>query len=119
MSSTKQQKNKLNFSDFFRKIHRPTGACLFIFSFISIWDFIGWKKNSNGLLLQKLKKNNFRIFKWLPLDVLYQKAYTIFKILCSEKTIALDRVDIRKQGFVKFIFDDYTDCKLDGGTGSF
>ena len=55
----------------------------------------------------------------MPLDVLYEKATTILQdSVVSEKPIALDRVDIRKdKGVVKFIFDDYYGLQLDGGTG--
>ncbi|WP_047416147.1 PepSY domain-containing protein [Cellulophaga sp. Hel_I_12] len=122
MSSTNSRKKQAKVLRIFRKIHRYTGAVLFIFFFfISISGLLlGWKKNSNGLLLAETQKGTTSEFsEWLPLEVLYQKAYTIIQdSVVSEKPIALDRVDIRKdKGVVKFIFDDYYGLQLDGGTG--
>ena len=56
-----------------RKIHRTTGALLFTFFFlIAISGLIlGWKKNSNGLILPKsYQGTSTELSNWLPLDTL-------------------------------------------------
>jgi uncharacterized iron-regulated membrane protein len=117
-----KRKKQAKFLRTFRKIHRFTGAALFIFFFIvSISGLLlGWKKNSNGALLAETQKGTTTNFsEWLPLDVLYEKAYAVMQdSVVSENPIGLDRVDIRKdKGVVKFIFEDYYGLQLDGGTG--
>ena len=61
----------------FRKVHRFTGATLFIFFFVvSISGLLlGWKKNSNDILLSKTYKGtSSELKKWLPIDSLYLNA---------------------------------------------
>lgn len=98
------------------------GAFLFIFFFlISVSGlFLGWKKNSGGLILAETKRGTTADFsKWQPLAVLYDKAEKIIKdSITSNKIIALNRVDIHKEkGVIKFIYENYYGLQLDGATG--
>ncbi|WP_228235387.1 PepSY domain-containing protein [Allomuricauda sp. M10] len=107
----------------FRKIHRTTGALLFIFFFfISITGLIlGWKKNSNGIILPETQKGTTAELKdWLPVDSLHTIACAALHDLVSpDLSLELDRIDMRKQkGSVKFLFvDAYYEVQLDGATG--
>lgn len=106
----------------FRKVHRFTGAALFIFFFfISISGLLlGWKKHSNGVLLAKTYKGTSSDLKeWLPLDQLHDIAcQVLIDSVDSEHTMALDRIDVRKgKGIVKFVFEGYHGIQLDGATG--
>ena len=108
----------------FRKVHRKTGVLLFIFFFfISISGLLlGWKNNSNGIIIPKTQNGTSANLKeWLPIDHLHQKAIAILHDSISsnlDKTI--DRIDIRKnKGIVKFVFENhYWEIQLDGATGN-
>ncbi len=107
----------------FRKVHRTTGALLFVFFFfISVSGLIlGWKKNSNGKLLPKTQQGTTSNLKdWLPVDSLHTIAIGVLHNNVSPGlSPELDRIDIRKEkGSVKFVFvDHYTEIQLDGATG--
>tara|TARA_R110000868_G_scaffold21640_10_gene89812 strand:- start:10630 stop:11193 length:564 start_codon:yes stop_codon:yes gene_type:complete len=106
----------------FRKVHRVTGALLFVFFFfISISGLLlGWKKNSNGALLSETQKGTTSDFtKWLPIAVLYEKAEIVIKdSVASAVPLALDRIDVQKdKGIVKFVYAGYYGLQLDGATG--
>lgn len=107
----------------FRKVHRTTGALLFVFFFfISVSGLIlGWKKNSNGKLLPKTQQGTTSNLKdWLPVDSLHTIAIGVLHNNVSPGLSSeLDRIDIRKEkGSVKFVFvDHYTEIQLDGATG--
>tara|TARA_R110002073_G_scaffold72537_1_gene177353 strand:+ start:349209 stop:349787 length:579 start_codon:yes stop_codon:yes gene_type:complete len=107
----------------FRKVHRTTGALLFVFFFvISISGvLLGWKKNSNELLLPKTYTGSSTDFKnWLPLDSLNTIATQVANdSLFKGKTLAVDRIDVRqKDGIVKFTFkNEYWGVQVDGATG--
>lgn len=107
----------------FRKIHRTTGACLFVFFFIvSITGLLlGWKKHSGGVLLPKSYKGTSTDLKdWLPIDSLHTIACRVFRDSISpDLSLDLDRIDIRKdKGMVKFVFiDQFWGIQLDGSTG--
>jgi uncharacterized iron-regulated membrane protein len=107
----------------FRKIHRTTGALLFVFFFfVSITGLLlGWKKHSNGLLLSKSYVGSSTDLKdWLPIDSLHKNACKILQDSVSkELSIEIDRIDIRKdKGMVKFVFaKHYWGIQLDGKTG--
>ena len=107
----------------FRKIHRTTGAFLFIFFFfISITGLLlGWKKNSNELLLPKsYTGTSTDLKKWLPIDSLYNIAGQILHdSIANDLSLELDRIDIRKEkGMVKFIYKNlFWGVQLDGATG--
>ncbi len=108
----------------FRKVHRTTGALLFIFFFmISISGIIlGWKNHSNGLIIPKSFEGTSADLKdWLPLDSLNKKANFILQNSISpDLSLELDRIDIRKnKGILKFVFKNhYWEIQLDGATGN-
>ncbi|MER3317728.1 MAG: PepSY domain-containing protein [Allomuricauda sp.] len=107
----------------FRKVHRTTGALLFIFFFfISVSGLIlGWKKNSNGYILPKTQQGTTAELKeWLPIDSLHTIACnTLHNKVSPELSLEIDRIDLRKEkGSVKFIFvDSFYEVQLDGATG--
>ncbi|MFC4219567.1 PepSY domain-containing protein [Flagellimonas marina] len=107
----------------FRKIHRTTGALLFIFFFfISITGLLlGWKKNTNGAILPESQKGtSTELVEWLSVDSLHTIACTTLHNSVSQNlSLELDRIDIRKdKGMVKFVFvDQYYEVQLDGATG--
>ncbi|WP_375325063.1 PepSY domain-containing protein [Flagellimonas sp. GZD32] len=108
----------------FRKVHRTTGALLFIFFFIiSISGlFLGWKKNSNGYIIPKTQKGTTSdLTQWLPIDSLHTIACTtLHQKVAPDLSIELDRIDMRKdKGSVKFVFfEQYMEIQLDGATGN-
>ncbi len=107
----------------FRKIHRTTGAFLFIFFFVvSITGLLlGWKKHSDGLILPKsYEGTSIDLKDWLPLDSLHTNACKIMHDSISPGlSLELERIDIRKdKGMVKFVFiDHFWGVQLDGTTG--
>ncbi|MDF0715907.1 PepSY domain-containing protein [Muricauda sp. 334s03] len=107
----------------FRRVHRTTGALLFIFFFfVSVSGLIlGWKKNSNGYILPKTQKGTTAdLKKWLPVDSLHTIACTTLRNEVSpELSLEIDRIDMRKEkGSVKFVFvDSFYEVQLDGTTG--
>lgn len=121
ISSKKQQAKILRT---FRKIHRATGALLFMFFFfISISGVIlGWKSHSNGLILPKsFIGTSSNLKHWLPLDSLRKKANVILHdSISSNLSLELDRIDVRKDsGMLKFVFKNhYWEIQLDGATGN-
>mgnify|MGYP002725730260 CR=1 FL=1 len=108
----------------FRKVHRTTGALLFIFFFfISVTGLIlGWKKNSNGYILPKTQLGTTAdLQKWLPVDSLHTIAcITLHNEVSPELSLEIDRIDMRKEkGSVKFVFvDSFYEVQLDGATGN-
>ena len=106
-----------------RKVHRTTGALLFVFFFfISVTGLLlGWKKHSDGFLLSKSYNGTSKDLKdWLPIDSLYQNACIILHdSIAADLSLDLDRIDIRKdKGMVKFVFTDhFWGIQLDGATG--
>ena len=123
MSESNKRKSQAKTLRVFRKVHRTTGAFLFIFFFIiSITGLLlGWKKNSGGLLLADSRKGTTTdLRQWLPVDSLQQKAcYYLQKEVSPNVSLALIRIDIRPdKGMVKFVFEeDYWGVQLDGATG--
>ena len=106
-----------------RKLHRQTGALLFIFFFIIALTglLLGWKKNSGDYLLPKTYQGSSTNLKeWLPIDSLHKNACRyLLDSVSSTASLSLDRIDIRpEKGVVKFVFDyDFTGLQLDGATG--
>lgn len=107
----------------FRKVHRTTGAVLFVFFFfISISGLLlGWKKHSGGIIMSKSYNGTSADLKhWLPLDRLNTMANAyLLDSVSSELSTAIDRIDIYKdKGMVKFIYTDHLwGLQLDGATG--
>ena len=106
-----------------RKIHRTTGALLFVFFFVIAITglLLGWKKNSNGIILPKSYQGTSTELKdWLPLDTLQNIAFNTMKDSINQNIdLELQRIDARpEKGMVKFIFDNhYWGVQLDGSTG--
>lgn len=121
MNSRQQQAKILRI---FRKIHRITGAFLFIFFFvISISGILlGWKKNSNGIILPETQQGTSTNFEqWKPLNTLYNNAcFILHDSISPNLSTTLNRIDIRKEkGTVKFIFENHLwEIQLDGSTGN-
>lgn len=107
----------------FRKLHRITGALLFVFFFIVAitGTLLGWKKNSGGMIMAKSYKGTSTQLKdWLSIDSLYQNACNYLKdSVSSDLSTEVDRIDIRKdKGMVKFVFaSHFTGLQVDGATG--
>lgn len=107
----------------FRKVHRTTGAALFLFFFfIAITGLLlGWKKHSGDLILSKSYKGTSTDLKdWLPIDSLHTlaNAYLLNSVSPALST-QIDRIDIRKEkGMVKFVYADHLwGLQMDGATG--
>lgn len=123
MEQNNKRKKQAKLLRTFRKIHRTTGAFLFIFFFIiaSTGLMLGWKKHSGGLILPKSYTGVSNDLKtWLPIDSLHTIACTILHdSVSSNLSLELERIDIRKdKGMVKFVFlDHFKGIQLDGTTG--
>lgn len=107
----------------FRKVHRITGAALFVFFFVIAVTglLLGWKKNSSGVLLAKSYKGSSTIAKdWLSVDSLRQRAVYYLKESDSSLSTTIDRMDFRpEKGMVKVLFTDhFTAVQLDAATGA-
>ncbi len=106
-----------------RRIHRTTGIILFIFFFIIAISglLLGWKKNSNGLILPKSYKGTTQnVNNWLPLKTLQSLAFKAMKdSVDKDIDLSLQRIDARpEKGMIKFIFNNhYWGIQLDGSTG--
>lgn len=124
MSENNQRQRQAKILRVFRKIHRITGALLFVFFFfVSVTGLLlGWKKNSGGLILPESYKGTSSDLKdWLPIDSLYNNACKyLHDSVSSELSTDLERIDIRKDiGMVKFVFtDNFWGIQLDGSTGN-
>lgn len=123
MAENPQRQQQAKVLRIFRKIHRTTGALLFIFFlFISITGLLlGWKKHSGGIILANSATGTSTNLKdWLPLDSLYKNACTILHdSVSNDLSLELDRIDVRKdKGMVKFVFaNHFWGLQLDGATG--
>lgn len=119
-SGTKRQAKTLRL---FRKIHRMTGAFLFVFFFVIAVSglFLGWKKHSSGIILAKsYKGKSTNPQDWLPLSDLNRKAEIIARQQISpDMSLEMDRIDVRPdKGMVKFVFvEEYWGLQLDLMTG--
>ncbi|WP_299671930.1 PepSY domain-containing protein [uncultured Polaribacter sp.] len=106
-----------------RKIHRTLGATLCLFFLVVSLSglLLGWKKNSNGLILPKSHYGISRNLKdWLPFDSLHTIACSALHFSVNKNlSIELERMDARPQkGMVKFVFKDhYWGVQVDGATG--
>ena len=123
MSDKNERQNQAKLLRLFRKIHRTTGACLFVFFFVVSLTglLLGWKKHSSGLILSKSHEGTSTDLKdWLPIDSLHKNACKILHDSISAKlSLRLNRIDIRQdKGMVKFTFlDHFWGLQLDGTTG--
>ncbi len=123
MAENNQRQQQAKVLRIFRKIHRTTGALLFVFFlFVSITGLLlGWKKHSGGIILPKSAIGTSTDLKeWLPLDSLLNNACTILHdSVSADLSLELDRIDVRKdKGIVKFVFvNHFWEIQLDGATG--
>jgi hypothetical protein len=107
----------------FRKVHRLTGASLFVFFFVIAFTglLLGWKKHSGGLILAKsYKGSTTEMTEWLPIDSLHKLACkALHEQVDPSLSLALDRIDIRPdKGMVKFVFaEHFQGLQLDLATG--
>ena len=119
----KQRKRQAAALRLARKLHRTTGALLFVFFFILALTglLLGWKKHSGNLILSKsYEGSSLEMKDWLPVDVLHQKAVAVVREQISpDISLELDRIDYRPdKGMVKFIFvEDFWGVQLDCATG--
>jgi uncharacterized iron-regulated membrane protein len=122
METTKRQSQAKLLRNF-RKIHRITGALLFVFFFVVsvTGGLLGWKKNSGGMIMANSYKGRSTDLKeWLSIDSLHQRACQYLKdSVSAHLSTKIDRIDIRKEkGMVKFVFSEhFTGLQLDGVTG--
>lgn len=107
-----------------RKVHRITAvvfsAFLIVISVSGL--FLGWKKNSSGLILPSTcQGTSTQLSEWLPLDSLQQIAVQTFSdsLGFEAKDTAISRIDVRPQkGVVKFLFSKHHyGIQIDGATG--
>jgi len=123
MTYFKSRKQQAKTIRIFRKIHRTTGAFLFIFFFfISVSGILlGWKNNSNGVILPETKMGSTTSFEqWKPMYTLYNNACFILRdSISSTISLEIEKIDIRKEkGIVKFAFKEQNwEIQLDGATG--
>ena len=106
-----------------RKIHRTTGALLFVFFFLLACTglLLGWKKHSGNLILPKSYQGvSTNKADWLPIHALHEKALQVMREHAPpDLSHELDRIDIRPdKGMVKFVFlEGYWGVQLDCTTG--
>ena len=118
---TKRQADVLRL---FRKVHRATGASLFVFFFVVAISglLLGWKKHSGGVILSETYEGTTTdLEEWLPIHVLHARAVQAFRdSVSTELSAGVDRIDVRPdKGVVKFVFaEDYWGVQLDGATGA-
>lgn len=118
-----QRKIKANVLKIARKLHRSSGALLFVFFFIVAITglLLGWKKHTGGVILPKSYAGVSTDMKnWLPVEVLHQKAVAVVREQISpQMSLKLERIDFRPdKGMVKFVFlEDYWGVQLDCTTG--
>ncbi len=123
MKERNNQESQAKVLRVFRKVHRTTGAVLFLFFFIVSLSglLLGWKKHSKGLILAKSHEGTSSDLKdWLPLDSLHSIACSLLHEKVDHTlSLELDRIDIRKdKGMVKFVFtDSFWGLQLDGVSG--
>lgn len=108
----------------FRKVHRLTGAFLFVFFFIVAISglLLGWKKHSGDLLLARsYQGSSSDLSRWLSIDSLHRRAQELLRdSVSADLSTEVDRIDIRKEkGMVKFLFvGSFIALQLDGVTGN-
>src|SRR5687767_10346141 len=122
MSESPKRKQQAKVLRVFRKVHRTTGALLFVFFFIVAVTglLLGWKKHSGDALLAKSRGGvSSSPSEWLSVDSLRRNAMRHAQAYHPGVALTIDRIDIRPdKGMVKFIFiENYTGLQLDLTTG--
>lgn len=106
-----------------RKVHRWTGALLFVFFFLTAITglALGWKKNTGGLILPKTHTGvSSDPERWLPLDELTRHAIRHYQQQMGPHVpLDLDRIDVRPdKGIAKFVFvTGWWEVQVDNTTG--
>jgi hypothetical protein len=106
-----------------RKVHRTTGAFLFLFFFITAITglLLGWKKHTGGVILPVSHQGkSTEPTDWLPLSTLTEKSHEVVRTqISADLSLELDRIDVRPdKGMVKFVYiEDYVGVQLDLTTG--
>ncbi len=122
-TKTDRRKKQAALIRFFRKIHRTTGAILFVFFFLTAVTglSLGWKKHSGGYILPESYKGSSADLKdWISIDSLHTIACKIARDSISPGlSLELERIDVRPdKGMVKFVFlEGFWGVQLDGATG--
>jgi len=118
MSPKKRRTKQAKILRGFRKVHRITGALLFVFFFVvSITAaLLGWKKNSGDVLLPKVREGSTtQVDQWQPIAALLEKA----NLEMQDSDTTLDRIDIRPdKGVAKFLYENREEVQVDGATGA-
>ncbi len=123
MSQLKRQ-NQAQTLRIFRKVHRYTGAFLFIFFFIIAITavLLGWKKHSAEYIMPSTKSGVSADAKdFMPVAALKDIALiTAKKAFDPKLSLELDRIDYRPaDGIAKFIFKEHIqEIQLDASTGA-
>ncbi len=121
MSTNRQKQAKVLRT--FRKVHRWTGAALFLLFFlISISGLLlGWKKNSGGYILADTEIGTTPdLQQWVSFDSLKNQAiFYLHQEVDPDLSPEIDRMDVRPdKGTVKVRFKDhYWGVQIDGATG--
>ncbi|MBC2838295.1 PepSY-associated TM helix domain-containing protein [Robiginitalea sp. SC105] len=123
MSAPSSRQKQANTLRVFRKIHRYTGAFLFmVFFFIAVSGLLlGWKKHTGDVLLAKTRTgSSANLAEWKPMAELRDRAVAFYRdSLNPEGPFSIDRIDVRPgKGVVKFTFETgFWGLQLDGATG--
>lgn len=123
MLTPSQRKRQAKLLRIARKVHRTTGAMLFVFFFLLACTglLLGWKKHSGGVILPKSYEGiSTNKEDWLPIHELHKKAIQVMTEHAPPGiSHELDRIDIRPdKGMVKFVFvEGYWGVQLDCTTG--
>ena len=108
----------------FRKIHRWTGAFLFVVFFaIALTGLgLGWKKHTGDLILPETRVGSSTdLSAWKPMDELYHAAVVHYRdSLFPGQNFKVERIDVRpEKGLVKVVFDPgFIGIQVDGATGA-
>jgi hypothetical protein len=106
-----------------RRVHRITGATLFVLFFVvSVTALLlGWKKNSNGYLLPQTQQGTMvSSERLLSIDSVQLIAIGHFNTVFENDIAVIDRIDIRPDKAVaKVLFKQrYFEVQVDLGTGA-
>ena len=106
-----------------RRVHRITGATLFVLFFVvSVTSLLlGWKKNSNGVLLPKTQQGTqVHAERFISVDSVQLLAIGYFNQVFENELPVIDRIDIRPDKAVaKVLFkNDYFEVQVDLGSGA-
>ena len=121
MSDLKDKiKSKVNFTRFYRKLHKWVAVPLFVFLFLfgGTGLMLGWKKQVK-LLPATQKGSSAAPKEWLSLGNIHDIA-TQYARDSLHFSPVIDRIDVRpKKGIAKIIFENhFTELQIDCKTGA-